>query len=199
MKNKLIISAVLVTGCFINMDVYAADSGVYVEANGGIGHEFHNGFNKNDNKFAYSGDIGYQLNSNVGIELGYSRFSDLSSYNYLTIPGNLRIQTGANKYYNNYFTDLAIKGSYDLSDQFGVFGKLGAAYTHQQQHLYNNDPNANYNYQSTSQHLTPFLAGGVSYHLTSAIDLNAQIQGAPTSGKQTDMVAGLLGVTYHFN
>ncbi len=160
-------------------------SGLYVGGNVGYGktNESINLANTDlttSNKgFVWGVDAGYQFTKNWAVEAGYTQMP------------NVKIAQGSatNK---NRIVDLVVKGIYPLNDQFNIFGKLGAAYTH----THTTDVTvAGLQLDGANQSsgaIVPYFGAGVGYNLTQNVSFN--VQGFATT-KRGNVVPAMYGAT----
>ncbi|BBB15228.1 OmpA-like transmembrane domain protein [Candidatus Rickettsiella viridis] len=142
--------------------------------------------------------VGYQLNQNFAVELGY-----------------LNLNTGKRYFTDRYFwqnqsltqsvIDVAGKGILPISDRVNAYGKLGLAYvitTGTYAKVYHPNANGNINsiFQVADHKLAPEAAVGVSYDITPNVSLDTSWTHIQTVGKNRpgniDFVA--VGLGYHF-
>lgn len=155
-------------------------SGLYVGGNIGYGktnETFGDSLSGFQNKgFAWGVNGGYQFNKNFAAEVGYTQMANVK-------------YDAANLATQNRIVDIVAKGIYPLNEQFNVFGKLGAAYTH------TNDVAEDVKHSA----IVPYFGAGVGYNLTENVSLN--VQGFATT-KRADavpaMFGGTVGLQYSF-
>jgi OOP family OmpA-OmpF porin len=88
---------------------FAAPTGVY--AGGDIGSTRADSQDLNSSKASYGGFVGYGVNDNIAVELGYRRLGEWDKAN-----GN---EATINQ------THLSVVASVPLKDQFSVYGRIG--------------------------------------------------------------------------
>ena len=88
---------------------FAAPTGVY--AGGDIGSTRADGLDLNSSKASYGAFVGYGVNDNIAVELGYRRLGEWDKPN-----GN---EATINQ------THLSVVASVPLKDQFSVYGRIG--------------------------------------------------------------------------
>lgn len=172
-----------------NSDVFPKnDSGFVVGLQGGYGNinGADDGFDVAQSGFAGRGYIGYDFNKYFALESGYTYLPD-RKYSYIGYD----FET-----YANYAVDLLAKGSIPVTDQFGVFGKLGTVLM--------GTKTDNENYYSKTTSISLGLGAGVEYKITPNIGVDASWTHYCGAGNEnnTPYVPSadvfLLGVSYKF-
>ena len=192
-KRRLSLVALAVIGTISSSWVIAQDSttGPYIGANVGstrasfntdtinqtlTGQGFTVRSRSEDNSSAgYKVFGGYQLNRNLAVEGGYF---DLGRFNYglVTAPIGL-VNSGAfNGETRVRGLNLDLVGMLPLSDQFSVFGRVGAAYA-QSRSNYNRAGTLLLNNASTRRNETNLKVGlGIQYAITEALAVRAEVE-----------------------
>ena len=138
----------------------------YVSGNLGVSHLYdkqapgsHDSVNENGPGWNVNG--GYQWNSILGGELGYTQYHDSRE-----TKGGLNIAKT-----EHYAVHVAATGQYPLANQFSVVGKLGVAYS------YANKIFTASGAAAASGSVSPYAALGVAYSITKKADFVAQWEG----------------------
>ncbi len=150
--------------------------------------------------------IGYQLNQNFAVEMGYMRFGKGKSKGFVTSrdsidPSTLTMSASLKQ----NAIDLVGKGILPISDKFNVYGKLGVAYltTNLKAEVTNPDGKrtiGNDEFDIAQHKWAPEAAIGMSYDITSNVSVDTSwthIQ--PLGNKRPgniDFVA--VGIGYNF-
>lgn len=151
-----------------HMATYTLDCGHwYVGGNLGLSH-LHDksspglATSVDENGPGWSVDGGYQFNSMLGLELGYTQYHDSRETmgNFLGVPFTFA-QT------EHYAVDLAATGRYPIYDRFSALGKLGIAYSYANK-IFNLGPS----FSSGSGSI--YGGVGIDYSLTHTIDFILQ-------------------------
>lgn len=169
-----------------------SDQGFYVGANFGHGtvdEEVSNVSGSTDNNgFAYNFNAGYQFNPYVALELGYTRFPDVS-------VGSLDVSD------ENQSMDIAAKGLLPLGSRqlVDLYGKLGIASvsTNNASYIYNEDGQ---NISGKQTDILPYLGLGIDFKVARNVKLNLEWAGTPQSdsGDVPEMYGVFLGASYTF-
>lgn len=148
------------------MSQYTLDcSHWYVMANGGVSHlydkESPNSSNSVDeNGPGWDAGFGYQWNSLLGGELGYTQY-----YNSRETSGTTVVAKTT-----HFAVHLNATGRYPIAYRLSALGKLGAAYSYAQK-VFEATGGA-----GSSGSVSPFLGLGLDYSLTPRTDMVAQWQ-----------------------
>lgn len=119
----------------------------------------------NENGPGWNVNLGYQLNSLLGAELGYTKYRHSREH----IHPNVDIART-----EHYSVDVAATARYPIAYQFSALGKLGAAYNFARKVANGGGPNSSHDGHSVS----PYWAIGLDYSVTCKIDLIAQVASA---------------------
>lgn len=172
--KKNIIS--IITLSILTSSAFAAhNSGAYVEANVGGAYastkiDF---FGTTDTESASAvganANLGYQFNRFIAAEVGYTYYGN-----------DIDASMG----------DVAVKAILPITDDFSLFGKLGAGYI-----------GANNNDHGSFDEWAGVYGIGAAYAITPSLDVNVQFQGATIWNAFGDTNIGLVsgGLTYHFD
>jgi len=132
--------------------------------------------------------VGYRINDYVAVEGGYNDIQNHSR------NGN---DTWGPDHYRLYSFDIAAKLIAPFSNGFSVFGKAGAAYTHQD--VYNQMfVNGNVLAETNSNVIQPLLGVGVSYNFNENIATDVSFTHLAQSGSVGDINMLGLGLSYTF-
>ena len=158
------------------------------------------GTNLNNNGLAGRLAIGYQVNQNLALELGYLQLIKAKYFEKADA-----FSTGTEKLKQNAI-DIAAKGILPLSDRFNVYGKLGVAYLTSDISFKNtgshtsNSENKNNDYNIAKHKWAPEAAVGVSYDITQNVSVDTSWTHIQPLGKKRpgniDFVA--VGIGYKF-
>jgi long-chain fatty acid transport protein len=107
---------------------------------------------------------GYQFNTYLGVEGGYANLNDMTA-NSATSAGNVRTELVSDAWM------LAAVGSYPLTKDFSIMGKLGAAYVLQTAEV---KVGTALTQRSGDDNYQPLYGVGVSYALLDNINLRAE-------------------------
>ncbi|MDR3477687.1 MAG: outer membrane beta-barrel protein [Gammaproteobacteria bacterium] len=190
-KKKLLSLAIAsLAGLFIASTASATIAGAYVGGQLGWGQTNifkgvnTQGYKTNDTGIAGRLFGGYQINQNFAAELGYMKFSNAT----------VKHESGD---IQTYAVDIAAKAMMPLSNSFGVYGKLGAAYLNESFGISNGNSRVSF----SEGKVYPELGVGVSYDFTQQLstDLSyTRIQKTSNGNlNSTDFVG--LGLSYHFS
>ena len=166
-------------------------AGIYVDGNLGYGkfNAKNSGMPAKDLRgFAWSGDLGYQVNQYAAVEVGYTRFHDMNGTSYGK-PGKATL----------YGIDLMAKGIMPINEQFNVFAKAGAM------NLYlKASPSGMPSVKRTR--VVPAFGLGTAYNVTQNVALTLQgvttlAMKGPNTGSYTmpATYAAYAGMSYKFN
>lgn len=190
MLKKILVTSALVALTTVGFSsANAAANGIYV--NGQLGYANTNydsptpRLNVDSTGFAWRAAGGYQFTQNWAAELGYTSFPNTD----FTVKGlNLDLAN-----VKQYAIDLVAKGMLPVSNGFGLFGTLGAAYLHAKADTFLG------NAGSTSK-IQPTFGLGASYDITNNLPVTVSWQHIQKTGgsdlKNTDFYS--VGLEYHF-
>ncbi len=167
--------------------------GLYVSANVGLGGlgEHIVGYHTNNGGLAYGVDMGVNFNRFFAIEAGIMGMPEVASH-YTTISQN------------NFYAQLALKGSVLFGEQASIYGKAGAAYVYSQVQCPGLDYYGNCTGPSSIQRrIRPYFAIGGAYAFTDHVSANLELAGTwqaghRISGGVPSMMALTAGITYQF-
>ena len=118
--------------------------------------------------FTWGGDVGYALNSWLGVELGAWKLPTTKiRFTYAPMVNQLYK-------YSTYAVYLAGKLSHRMSDSFELYSKFGLSYQHLNVTVLEGDTLTRSAPVSTS-HIGPFFAAGLSYYFIQNLSFSAQI------------------------
>lgn len=189
MKRTLL--SALMGAAFIT-PLAAQAEGVYARANIGQS-EYSAGGSVHETAWALG--IGYDFDKNFGVELGYFDLGKLS--------GNAQLPLGYGSVSGSASAEvitLAGVGSWNVTDDFSVFGKLGVAYDRLKASGTATEVGGASATVSVSESYTkPYVAVGVAYQLTkelaATVDYNYF---GKVSEADVKLSAWTLGLKYHF-
>ena len=115
------------------------------------------GTNSSDWVFSGKLGIGYKIDTNLGLEVGYEQFGQQRFNN---LGG-----TSASATANEYAVEIQTVVRFALSDNFSLIGKIGPAYVQATQSVKDGDSATTNKYQSTNSAWRPDYALGASYIL----------------------------------
>ena len=153
----------LMTNASRELSPYTLDcSHWYVGANLGVSHLYDNETSGTNNSVTENGpgwsvNGGYQFNSLLGAEIGFTQYHDSRE-----TSGSTNVAKT-----EHYAVDLVATGRYPLVNKWSVIGKLGMAYSYANK-IYTAGPAA------SSGALSPYGGLGVAYALTQKVDFLAQ-------------------------
>jgi outer membrane protein W len=155
---------------FAPLGPYTLDCGHwYVGANLGLSHT-HDDRNPNSvntvdqNGVGGSALAGYQWNSNLGTELGYTYYTNSREYFASTIVAKTQ----------HYAVDLAATGRLEMAYRLSALGKLGVAYSYAQKMAIGSGV------AQSSGSVSPYWGLGLDYSITPHVD--AVLQFAEAAG-----------------
>ena len=201
-KQKLIAIASGVAGLFIAASAQATAPGPYIGLQAGWANLHQPTFFGNSQKGdGIAGTVfgGMQFNEFIGLELGYTKFSNMnissSGHNDLGIPYN---NSGNIK---SYATDVVAKLTMPLQNGISLNGKLGGAYLYEQANIRTTPTiGTSFNQRKTEDKIMPAFGLGASYDINQNVTgdiswLHIQAIGN-TDLASTDFLG--MGLTYHF-
>jgi hypothetical protein len=103
--------------------------------------------------------VGYKIDKNIGVEVGYAQFGQQRFNN---VGGT---STSASATANEYAVEIQTVVRFALSDNFSLIGKIGPAYVQTTQNIKDGDSSTTNKYQSTASAWRPDYALGASYVL----------------------------------
>jgi opacity protein-like surface antigen len=146
--------------------------------------------------------IGYRFNDYLAVESSYNDLRNSSNgpqkETWTDSNGNelLSYMDGPN-HYRLYFFDLDVKGIIPFENGLSLFGKAGAALTHQDAYnepILGEPPSVN----SNTNAIQPLLGAGVSYNFTKNVAVDLTFTHLFANGSVADINTLGLGVTYTF-
>lgn len=132
--------------------------------------------------------VGYRFNDYIALEGGYN---DLAN------DSNAATDTSGPDHYRLYSFDLAAKGIMPFANGISLFGKAGAAITHQD--VFNQIlPNGVISVDSNTNQVQPLLGVGISYNFTKNTAAELSFTHLFANGNINDINMLGLGITYTF-
>lgn len=188
-QNRIILTSAILLSAFTFQTNANANStgGAYNEHRGpyiagNLGTIFYAGHDSNGHAtsdfsgVSANGTLGYQLNSNIGLEAGLTSMADIVT--------------------DSYIYDAAIKGIIPLDNRFSLFGKIGAAGVH---------VNVCDLFDSSDCHSVLnrsglFVGAGASVALNHYVDLALEYNGVIVEVNKKSLLMGGLGLggVFHF-
>jgi OmpA-OmpF porin, OOP family len=194
--QKLIAIVSGVAGLFIAASAQATVPGPYLGLQIGWGTIHQPNFSDNTNHsdgVAGMAFGGMQFNEYLGVELGYTKFSNMNT----SASDGFSSANGTIK---SYATDLVAKVTLPLQNGLNLYGKVGGAYLWEQATVTVTDGPFRATDRNTESKIMPAFGLGASY------DINSNVTGdlawmhiqkvGNTDLANTDFVG--LGLTYHF-
>jgi OmpA-OmpF porin, OOP family len=204
-KKRVITATIsLIAGFFIATSANATVDGVYLGGQIGWGSINDSGFNDAyDNQSTNSGVAGrvfggYQFNQYTGLELGFTKFSNMNTSGIYTFSGYNFSTSGTIK---TYATDVVAKLNLPLSNGFNIFGKLGVAYLNEQWSISSSNASiGSVNASGTEDGFLPTFGLGLGYDVNQNISADVSWMRIQQVGSvnldSTDTV--MVGLSYHF-
>jgi hypothetical protein len=155
----------------------------YVAASGGVSHLYDDpapgsGDSVDENGPGWDADIGYQWNSILGTELGYTQYYNSRE----TVAGGVLAKT------THFAVHLNATGRYPLAYQLSALGKLGVAYSYAQKVFFTGAA-------GSAGSVSPFVGLGLDYSITPRVDMVAQwnwVRGNDYTGSATLYSLGMV-------
>ena len=183
---SLCLSLSLSAGVLLSNNAQARElnsRGVYVDGGFGWGQVAESNIPglADANGIGWNANLGYQFNQHIGAEVGYMSLPRVKK------NGDVVIK-------DNYAIDLAVKGSIQVHDRLGVYGKVGVAKVTSKYTGYGSVANS----PGYHQEIVPLFAVGVSYGIND--NSYAGFEGLMTtkSGPVPSMRAVTFNVGYIF-
>lgn len=134
--------------------------------------------------------LGYRLNKNLSLELGYTSLKDAWSSEWeIYGPDHLKI--------NSY--DLTGKLIYPLTKYFDIYAALGGILMHEDNYnwefVWDKQPKIDYNVSK----LTPLIGAGISVNFIRWLSLDILAQHIFGTGRISSFTYGGLGLSLHFH
>lgn len=132
---------------------------------------------------AGGGDLGYQFNPYLGVDVGFTIFSNVTGK--VVAPGTNSVTLAK----SNYIADLALRAIFPIQ-KFDIYGEIGPALSH-----------INYVNQGNNGSVTRavfFGAIGADYHFTDTVSLGAKFLGTTKNAGNTNAVPPALIVPAHW-
>lgn len=184
--KRIVLAAVATMACNI---AFAAEPAAYVSASIGSAEQklSADGMSVTESDTAFQLAGGYRFTPNVGIEIGYTHF------------GNAQISAmGLTASSKPQAIHAAVTGQWNMTPEFALTGKLGAAHTRTKLH----GSGAGYSESETETHGSLMFGVGVSYAVTPNVAVIAEYQnfGKIIKGDDADLKAHVIsgGVRFSF-
>jgi OOP family OmpA-OmpF porin len=183
--KRIILAAIATISCNLAL---AAEPGAYVSASVGSAEQklaFDN-FNLSESDTAFQIATGYRYTENVGVELGYTNLGKAE----LSAQGDSVSSKPQSVH-------LALTGSYNLTPEFALTGKLGAAHTRTKVVARSGSVT-----ESETESENSLLFGiGLSYKVAPGVDVIAEYQdfGKIIKGDGADLKAHVVSVGVRYN
>lgn len=182
---SLSLSLSLSAGVLLSNNAQARElnsSGVYIDGGFGWGQVAESNIPglADANGIGWNANLGYQFNKHIGAEVGYMSLPRVKNNGVVVIK-------------DNYAIDLAVKGSIQVHDKLGVYGKVGVAKVTSKYTSYDGINNAGHH-----DAVVPLFAVGASYGLNDNSYVGLEGLMTTKSGPVPSMRAVTFNVGYIF-
>lgn len=231
-KNRILSMMLAVASLWIATDANATVNGFYLGGQGGWGNVHQEGLSNSDVTTVINSQVGdftqtasssssssaglagrifggYQISQNLAVELGYTRFHNMTasvSESFTDIDTSTTGKVSTDMTLKTQAVDLVAKGIIPFQNGFNIYGKLGAAYLRA-----TGDANVTYTetgaapikgkVDASANSIYPTFGAGVGYDLTQNVVADVswnriQKVGGNSNLASTDLFA--VGLSYHF-